>query len=121
MTCSSPPSAKHRAVLSARLVMPAMIAESCSAPARSSELDIAINKPSDDTATASVTPGVASTKLDSNQLKLRTSALPATAFAPSDCTVNALSRHRYRLPHEPVRLRLGRRRRTQTVRPCRPA
>src|ERR1700690_2906979 len=110
MTCASPPSAKHRAVLSAKLVMPAMIAESCSAPARSSELDIAMSSPSDDTATASVTPGVESTKLDSNQLKLRTSALALKPFVPSACTVNALSDHRYRLPHGPVRPRPGRRR-----------
>src|SRR5262245_16891660 len=84
MTWSSAPSAKHRAVLSPRLVIPAMIAASCSAPARSSELDIAMRRPSDYTAIASVTPGVVSTKFDSIQLKLRTSWL--TAFVGASCS-----------------------------------
>src|SRR5262249_13525684 len=107
ITCPSAPSAQHRAMLSARLRLPAMIAQGGSAPARSSELDIAISSPSEDTATASVTPGVPSTKLDSSQLKLRTSALAATAFTPSDCTVKTLSDHRFQLPHEPVRQQPG--------------
>ncbi len=66
-----------------------MIAESCSAAARSIELDIAMSRPSDDTATASVTPLVVSTKLVSNQLKSCTSWLnmpvtsPPSSFGPA--------------------------------------
>src|SRR3954451_10919830 len=114
ITWSRPPSAKHRAVLSARLVMPAMIADSCSAPARSSVLDIAISNPSEETATASVTPGVDSTKLDNNQLKLRTSALFSVAGFAWLPNLNVPPfDHRSPLLRGPVPRRSGRRRRTR--------
>src|SRR5690606_22949875 len=59
----------------ARLVQPEMIAQSCSPPAWSSVLDRAMSTPSDETATASVTPAVSSTKLPSSQLKFRASSV----------------------------------------------
>ncbi len=55
--------------------MPEMIAASCSADARLRVLDIAMSRPSDETATASLTPAVLSTKPLSSQLKLRAPSL----------------------------------------------
>src|SRR5688572_10537998 len=75
MICSRPAKSKQREAPCPRLTKPEMIAASCSADARSSELDAAISRPSDDTATASVTPAVWSTKLLSNQLKFLASSL----------------------------------------------
>src|SRR4029079_12727745 len=54
---------------SARLRSPETMAASLSAPARSMFDETAIRRPSDDTAIASSTPMVLSTKLDSSQLK----------------------------------------------------
>src|SRR6266542_6640184 len=62
-TCSSPSNPKHVDVPLPRLTSPEMIAANCSAAARSSDVDMLINSPSEDTATASVTPAVWSTKL----------------------------------------------------------
>ena len=69
-----------------------MMAASCSALARVRLLDIAISSPSDDTATASVTPAVFSTKPLSSQLKLRASSLRVVlGHRPSSCDVGASS------------------------------
>ena len=73
MTRSRPSPPERRSDASARLVQPEMMAQSCSPSAGSSVFDRAISRPSDDTATASVTPAVSSTKLLSSQLKLRAS------------------------------------------------
>src|SRR5918994_919945 len=83
MICSSPAKSKHRDAPYPRLTKPEMIAASCSADARSSELDAAMRRPSDETATASVTPAVWSTKLLSSQLKLRASSL--RLISPRSC------------------------------------
>src|SRR4051812_38476794 len=74
MTCSRPSNPKHVDVPLPRLTRPEMIAASCSADARSSELDIVMSSPSDDTATASVTPAVWSTNVLSIQAKFLTSS-----------------------------------------------
>src|ERR671911_316003 len=83
MICSSPAKLKHRDAPYPRLTKPEMMAASCSADARSSELDAAMSRPSDETATASVTPAVWSTKLLSSQLKLRASSL--RLISPRSC------------------------------------
>src|ERR671910_3108834 len=75
MICSRPAKSKHRDAPWPRLTKPEMIAASCSADARSSELEAAINRPSEETATASVTPAVWPAQLLSSQLKLRASSL----------------------------------------------
>jgi hypothetical protein len=69
ITCSSPSKPKHVGGAVAEADQAEMMAASCSAPARSRLLDIAISSPSEDTATASVTPAVFSTKPLSSQLK----------------------------------------------------
>src|SRR3546814_1892299 len=74
-TCSGPSKPKHCEAPLPRLTMPEMIAASCSAAGRSRLDDIAMSRPSDDTATASDTPAVDSTKPLSSQLKLRASWL----------------------------------------------
>src|SRR4029453_12425595 len=83
MICSRPAKAKQRDAPCPGLTKPEMIAASCSADARSSELEAAINRPSEETATASVTPAVWSTKLLSSQLKLRASSLRLIAPPPT--------------------------------------
>jgi len=75
MTCSSPSNPKQVEAPFPRLTMPEMIAASCSALARVRLLDMAMRSPSEDTATASVTPAVFSTNPFSSQLKLRASSL----------------------------------------------
>src|SRR5215471_19288030 len=82
MTRSMPPPVMARSAASARLVQPEMMAHSCSLSLRSSVLERAISRPSDDTATASVTPDVSATKLLSSQLKLRASSVSIGTFSP---------------------------------------
>src|SRR5918994_995186 len=72
-----------RAATTPRQLPPEMIAASCSAEARSRELEAAIRRPSDETAAASVTPAVWSTMLLSSQLKLRASSL--RLISPRSC------------------------------------
>src|SRR5262245_66288943 len=55
MICSRPAKSKQRDAPCPRLTKPEMMAASCSAEARSSELEAAISRPSEETATASVT------------------------------------------------------------------
>src|SRR4029450_5017219 len=83
MICSRPAKSKHRDAPWPRLTKTEMIADRCAADARSSELEAAINSPSEETATASVTPAVWSTKLLSSQLKLRASSLKLIGPPPT--------------------------------------
>src|SRR6266545_7005354 len=82
MICSSPEKSKQREAPWPRLTKPEMMAASCSADALSNELEAAMRRPSDETATASVTPAVWSTKLLSSQLKLRASSLRVMTHPP---------------------------------------
>src|SRR5579875_76684 len=59
---------------------PEIIAATRSALSRSKVRDIAIKSPSEETATASYTPALDSTKLSSNQLKFATPALSASVL-----------------------------------------
>src|ERR687898_871128 len=72
-----------RAATTPRQLPSEMVAASCSAEARSRELEAAIRRPSDETAAASVTPAVWSTMLLSSQLKLRASSL--RLISPRSC------------------------------------
>ena len=93
ITRSNPPPSMARSAAWARLAQPEMMAHSCSPSSRSMVLDRAIEQPSDDTATAPVTPAVSSTKWLSSQLKLRhpRSASSALLAAPgvAACFVEA--------------------------------
>src|SRR5256885_10153527 len=75
ITRLSPPSEYQCAAPPDRLVMPDTTAASRSALARSRVADIAINSPSDDTATASSTPAVPDVNESSSQLKVCASGL----------------------------------------------
>src|SRR2546430_4218004 len=75
ITRFSPPSEYQCAAPPERLVMPDTTAASRSALARSRVADIAINNPSEDTATASCTPAVPDVNESSSQLKVCASGL----------------------------------------------
>src|SRR6188472_1186619 len=102
ITCSSPSNPKHVAAPLPRLTRPEMIAASCSALARFRLLDIAISSPSEDTATASVTPAVFSTKPLRSQLKLRASSLSVGLFIEHPPGARS-HRPRHPLAHGPRR------------------